>query len=183
MKEDGEFVKKGKNVVVQGVKNGSTKVWEVQKEIEKHLRDGVKPENKVVNYSCDYSKSNKESNQKAKIDLEKFAITLRTRAFVKSKSKCAKFVRIALEAGGANTTGNPEAASDWGPLLIKNGYTEVAQSFDHPQKGDIYIIPRTKVHKWGHIAGYDGTQWISDFKQHSHVIYKDSVSYRYFRIQ
>lgn len=178
MKEDGEFVRKGKKNVVQGIKNGSTKVWEVEQEIKKHLTDGLKNlENK---YSCDYSENNNQ--RKSKIDLNKFADTLRSRAENASKSACAKYVRIALEAAGANTTGHPIAASDWGDTLINIGYKEISADFNHPIKGDIYIINKTKNHKYGHIAGYDGNQWISDFKQRSQVIYRDNVSYRYFRI-
>lgn len=87
-----------------------------------------------------------------------------------------------MEAAGANTTGHPIAASDWGDTLINIGYKEISADFNHPIKGDIYIINKTKKHKYGHIAGYDGNQWISDFKQRSQVIYCDNVIYRYFRI-
>ena len=91
-------------------------------------------------------------------------------------------MRIALEAAGADTTGHPVPASDWGPTLLKIGYKEITAEFNTPQKGDIYIITKTQNHKYGHIAGFDGSQWISDFKQKSQVIYRDKVSYRYFRI-
>ncbi|GAA5562409.1 muramidase family protein [Acinetobacter seifertii] len=182
MKEDGEFKRNGKKIVNQGIKNGSTKVWEVQKEIEKHYNDGMKQENKATDFTCAYEQIS-QSNKKTNLDMDIFAKTLRKRAESKSQGKCAKYVRIALEAAGANTTGHPVPASDWGPTLIKNGYKEVTPAFDHPQKGDIYIITKTASHQYGHIAGYDGTQWISDFRQKSQVIYKDKVNYRYFRIQ
>lgn len=35
---------------------------------------------------------------------------------------------------------------------------------------------------YGHIAGYTGNQWISDFKQKSMVIYKDKVTYHFYRM-
>ncbi|MFV5265387.1 peptidoglycan amidohydrolase family protein [Acinetobacter courvalinii] len=181
MKEDGEYVRKGKEVITQGVKNGSTKVWEVQREIEKHFNNGNKQENKEGNFSCAYEQVKQNSSKT--LDIEIFAKTLRSRAEPASIGKCAKYVRIALEAAGANTTGHPVSASDWGPTLIKNGYKEISEVFNQPIKGDIYIITKTSTHKYGHIAGYDGSQWISDFKQKSQVIYRDKVDYRYFRIQ
>lgn len=182
MKEDGEYERRGKNVINQGIKNGSTKVWEVQREIEKHFNNGMKQENMAVNFTCAYEQVT-SSSKKLILNLDIFASTLRNRAEPRSQGKCAKYVRIALEAAGANTTGHPIAASDWGPTLIKNGYKEIPPNFDNPLKGDIYIITKTVNHQYGHIAGYDGTQWISDFKQKSQVIYKDKVSYRYFRVQ
>ncbi|OEY96744.1 peptidoglycan-binding protein LysM [Acinetobacter proteolyticus] len=181
MKEDGEYVRKGKEVITQGVKNGSTKVWEVQREIEKHFNNGNKQENKAGNFTCAYEQVKQHSSKT--IDIDIFAKTLRSRAEPASIGKCAKYVRIALEAAGANTTGHPVPASDWGPTLIKNGYKEISEVFNQPIKGDIYIITKTSTHKYGHIAGYDGSQWISDFKQKSQVIYRDKVDYRYFRIQ
>lgn len=180
MKEDGEFVIKGKKIIVQGVENGSTKVWEVEKEIKKHLVDGLK--NQENQYICGYSTEKNTANSKnSKLNFDKFAETLRKRSEPESIHKCAKYVRIALEAAGANTSGSPVPASDWGPTLAKNGYKEIPAEFKSPQKGDIYIITKTASHKYGHIAGYDGNQWISDFKQKSHVIYRDKVVYRYFR--
>ena len=47
----------------------------------------------------------------------------------------------------------------------KIGYKEIPEEFNKPQLGDIYIITKTDKHQYGHIAGYDGSQWISDFKQ------------------
>nr|WP_031946445.1 peptidoglycan amidohydrolase family protein [Acinetobacter lactucae] len=142
----------------------------------------MKQENISVNFTCAYEQVT-SSSKKLILNLDIFASTLRNRAEPRSQGKCAKYVRIALEAAGANTTGHPIAASDWGPTLIKNGYKEIPPNFDNPLKGDIYIITKTVNHQYGHIAGYDGTQWISDFKQKSQVIYKDKVSYRYFRVQ
>jgi hypothetical protein len=49
--------------------------------------------------------------------------------------------------------------------------------------GDIYIIHRTKKHVYGHIAGFTGSQWVSDFKQTSYDVYKDkNVTYTYYRL-
>ncbi len=45
------------------------------------------------------------------------------------------------------------------------------------------IIHRTKKHRYGHIAGFTGSQWVSDFRQRSHDVYRDnSVTYQYYRL-
>lgn len=181
MKENDEYKRDGKKVIKQGFKNGSTKVWEVEQEIKKHLTEGIKSQNLEKNYNCAYINHTEIKNTQ-KINLEKFAEILRKRAKEKSQHQCAKYVRIALEAGGGDTSGHPIAASDWGPTLKKIGYKEIPEEFNKPQLGDIYIITKTDKHQYGHIAGYDGSQWISDFKQKGHRIYSDHVNYRYFRM-
>nr|WP_314543256.1 hypothetical protein [uncultured Massilia sp.] len=102
-------------------------------------------------------------------DTEKFAAHLRAHAGRHSQSSCAKFVRRALEAAGADTGSYPNYAKHYGPILLRNGFHAI--SVDNPdefafQKGDIVVMNATKNgHQAGHIAGYDGTQWISDFVQ------------------
>ena len=68
-----------------------------------------------------------------------------------------------------------------GAILSKKiGYKQIDPAFDEPQEGDIYIIHRTRNHVYGHIAGYTGSEWVSDFKQNSYDVYKDdSVTYTY----
>ncbi|MCT6835871.1 MAG: hypothetical protein M3039_18080, partial [Acinetobacter baumannii] len=78
---------------------------------------------------------------------------------------------IALESAGADVENHPIAASDWGDTLKKIGYKEINPAFDEPQEGDIYIIHRTRNHIYGHIAGYTGSEWVSDFKQSSYDVY------------
>lgn len=38
------------------------------------------------------------------------------------------------------------------------------------QKGDIIVYPAVGKHIFGHIAIYDGVQWVSDFKQRNMVV-------------
>jgi hypothetical protein len=103
------------------------------------------------------------------IDVEKFTERLRKNAHAHSQSRCAKYLRVALEAGGAKTSGHPNDAKDWGPTLLKNGIHEVAlekaESYQ-PREGDIVVIqPTSKGNPAGHIQAYDGKKWISDFVQ------------------
>lgn len=103
------------------------------------------------------------------LDKEKFANHLRNNALPRSARKCARYVRLALEAGGGNTKGHPIPAKDWGPTLRRMGFHEL--KIEDPGsykflKGDIVIIqPYPGGRKEGHIAGFDGRQWISDFVQ------------------
>lgn len=103
-------------------------------------------------------------------DTDKFATYLRKHAGSHSRSSCAKFVRRALEAGGADTRAHPTPAKLYGPTLLGNGFPAI--SVDDParfhfQQGDIVVIQPTKHgNPAGHIAGYDGKAWVSDFVQH-----------------
>ncbi|RIV25441.1 hypothetical protein DYU11_09080 [Fibrisoma montanum] len=87
--------------------------------------------------------------------------------------QCAKFTRQAIEAGGLRlerpATGS---AKDYGPSLIKAGFSSLGQYTGVYRKGDIVIIDGFSGKKGkyrgspdGHAAIYDGRQWVSDHKQ------------------
>ncbi|MDD4991454.1 MAG: FG-GAP-like repeat-containing protein [Paludibacter sp.] len=90
-------------------------------------------------------------------------------ALSKSQGQCAKYVRIGLEAGGLNTTGHPLAAKDYNEFLQKRGFVTVDSENYVPAKGDIAVFDsfqgKNTYHAFGHIQMYNGSQWISDFKQ------------------
>ncbi len=99
-------------------------------------------------------------------DKDKFAKALKDNALPPfGQGKCARFVRLALEAAGGNTAGHPISAKDWGPTLLRMGFAEVSAAGYMPQKGDVAVIGATSASVHGHIQGHDGTQWISDFIQ------------------
>ncbi len=107
----------------------------------------------------------------ARIDIEKFVAQLRRDALPPyGLGRCAKFVRLALEHGGAVTAGHPVDAKEWGPTLARNGFHTVAVvnplTFAY-SKGDVAVIQGTSSSASGHIQGFDGTTWISDFVQPS----------------
>ncbi|MFB2539548.1 MULTISPECIES: CHAP domain-containing protein [unclassified Acinetobacter] len=117
------------------------------------------------------------------VDIEQFTAKLERMSLSRSASRCARYVRIALQSAGANIFNNPVAASDWGPTLESVGYRKINPQFDNPQVGDIYIIHRTAKHRYGHIAGYTPSGWISDYRQDTHAVYRDpNVSYSYYRL-
>ena len=106
----------------------------------------------------------------AEFDKETFASTLRENGIVPppfGHGQCAKLVREALEAAGADTTGHPVDAKDWGPTLLNIGFTVVTDTPYSPELGDVVVIepPQADPVQAGHIAGFDGENWISDFVQ------------------
>ncbi len=82
------------------------------------------------------------------------------------QGQCAKYVRKALEAGGADLSKHPYSAKDYGPFLTGQGMQPVPQAGYLPRKGDVVVIQNYRGGDVnGHIALYDGAQWVSDFKQ------------------
>ena len=126
---------------------------------------------------------NSDSDHASVIHLDKFVQTLDSiKAHVSSK-RCARSIRMALQSAGAVFGSHPVAASDWGDTLTKIGYKQIQPEFDNPQEGDIYIIRRTNKHVYGHIAGFSGSEWVSDFKQKSYDVYKETgLKYEYYRL-
>ncbi len=104
-----------------------------------------------------------------RLDTDKFAKHLRKKAETNSKGRCAFYVRLALQAGGARLGDHPTHAKHYGPILRRIGFSEIV--VEQPDtykflKGDIVVIqPHPKGNQSGHIAGFDGTRWISDFVQ------------------
>jgi CHAP domain-containing protein len=94
-----------------------------------------------------------------------FAATLDQNACPASKGQCARYVRLALAAGGINTTGRPNAAGDYGPFLQSKGFMPVSVQGYKPQVGDIAMFGKTDVHPYGHVTGFDAVKWVSDFVQ------------------
>jgi RHS repeat-associated protein len=106
----------------------------------------------------------------------------------KSLGKCARYVRMALEAGGADTRNRPMAAKDYGSLLLRNGFVEISSDNYNPLPGDTVVFsPYPGGNPAGHIQGYTGTSgsgWVSDFKQQrfwANRGYEAANSYKIYR--
>jgi LysM repeat protein len=125
--------------------------------------------------------------QKNPFSINEFVNALNNKALSRSVGKCAKYVRLALEAGAGNTKGHPVAAKKYGPTLNQIGFREVDTNQYTPQKGDVVVFDQhtdaKKTHPYGHIAGYTGTQWVSDFKQRNMNPYRGApnVPYKIYR--
>ena len=99
-------------------------------------------------------------------DTQKFAAALKANALPPfGRGQCAKYVRLALESAGADTTGHPVNAKEYGPTLERIGFQSVTADGYAAQCGDIAVIQSTSDSVPGHIEGFDGTNWVSDFIQ------------------
>src|SRR5688572_5900426 len=98
-------------------------------------------------------------------DVEKAVRHLQANAESGSLGKCARYTREAIEAGGGTLTRHI-SAKNYGSSLTAVGF--VALTFtpkDGYAKGDVAVIQGFDGHPHGHMQMYDGTRWISDFKQ------------------
>ena len=103
-----------------------------------------------------------------------------------SQGQCAKYVREALEAGGADLTVRPLYAKDYGPKLTALGFKSVDAKDYTPQKGDVIVLQPPKDQTAGHIEMFNGTVWVSDFVQRDEIYpgaayRKDQVAYAIYR--
>jgi hypothetical protein len=108
-----------------------------------------------------------------------------------SQHQCAKFVRMAIEAGGVPTTGRPGWAWQYINYLPKIGFKfldKVDRSYIGtkgkytPSPGDIAVYTKggdTSVP--GHICMWTGAAWTSDFKQRSMIVYGNTQQAYIFR--
>ena len=99
----------------------------------------------------------------------------------KSLGKCAAYVRRAVEAGGVkikippSRIGNSASACDYGPSFEAVGFKPVysytgsgptdTAIIPGQKAGDVVVIQPIDGHPHGHIAFFNGTNWVSDFIQ------------------
>lgn len=99
----------------------------------------------------------------------------------RSLGKCAAYVRRAVEAGGVKIKipppriGNSASACDYGPSFESVGFKPVysytgsgptdTAIIPGQQAGDVVVIQPIDGHPHGHIALFNGTNWVSDFIQ------------------
>lgn len=89
-----------------------------------------------------------------------------------AKHQCAKYVRMAIEAGGISTVGRPVSACKYKNFLPSIGFNFIGKitgkvnqaswSKRNARPGDIAVMDHGEH---GHICMWSGTCWISDFKQ------------------
>jgi len=86
----------------------------------------------------------------------------------KSKGMCAYYVRKALIAGGIPAYIKAPACL-YSKILPLYGFKEIPHPSTY-REGDIVIFPSVKNHHHGHIAMWNGKQWVSDFKQEGIIV-------------
>jgi hypothetical protein len=104
----------------------------------------------------------------AEFDVDRALTHLRMWARNASQGHCAKFTRRAIEAGlGGRPMASTQHAKDYGHSLWAVGFQEY-HGFDY-RPGDVVVIQGWQSSRGsnrdGHMAMFDGMQWISDFYQ------------------
>ncbi|MGP1607820.1 MAG: CHAP domain-containing protein [Moraxella sp.] len=83
----------------------------------------------------------------------------------RSTKRCALYVRKALQSAGYKFTPQPSAYQYAHGTLAGAGFTRISSDNYMPQIGDVVVFNLTSKNPHGHIQIYDGTQWVSDFRQ------------------
>lgn len=98
----------------------------------------------------------------------KAAMIATRKAHHSSVERCALYIRRALQGVGYKFT--PQASAymyHTNGVMREMGFDLIATSTVgyKPQIGDVIVYGRTPKHVHGHIQIYNGTQWVSDFRQ------------------
>lgn len=105
-----------------------------------------------------------------------------THAAPHSRVMCAGYVIRAMWSGGCPIGLVPAYA--YNKVLPQMGFEEIPMDEYKPLKGDICVLPKNKKHPFGHIAIYNGSQWVSDFKQKTlcpSKAYRENGGCQFFR--
>ena len=99
-------------------------------------------------------------------NVQKFVAHLEAKGRGSSSGYCARYVMNALVAGGIPNSCRQPSAYMYPNALLKHGFHEISMSTT-PQVGDIVVNNKGYNGKsqHGHIQGFTGSRWISDFKQ------------------
>lgn len=99
-----------------------------------------------------------------------------------SRVMCAGYVIRAMWNGGCPIGLVPAYA--YNTILPQMGFVEISTKNYSPRRGDISVLPQNSHSPFGHIAIYNGNQWISDYKQDSIYpsgAYRSAGKYQIFR--
>ena len=112
-------------------------------------------------------------------DPKKAADYARRNAKQKTTGYCARYVANALQNEGF-TFNRQDSAYKYHTNGILNGMGFKQINGGSPQKGDIYVEDKTSTHPDGHIAIYDGSNWVSDFVQNSDHVHRTGGGTNYY---
>jgi len=126
-----------------------------------------------------------ESEHISAMDIDSAVETLDANSHSISQSLCGRYVRWALEAGGVNTTGHPGIAKLYGTLLTRERFRIILQDQYVARKDDVVVFQNYGNQRFaaGHIQMFNGTRWVSDFRQLNFTPGSsyNGVSYEIFR--
>ena len=95
---------------------------------------------------------------------------------------CARYVRQALQSAGYDFTPNPSAYQyATRGTLAQAGFVKLSNDNYQPQVGDVAVFNRSSKNPHGHIQIYDGSQWVSDFRQSKFSPYSSHNGYSVWR--
>lgn len=139
---------------------------------------------------------NTQALARAKINAENFKNGI-DKKLKYGESKCARYVKKALIAGGASAKNSGiESAKNYDPWLLENNFKVVDNAttvrtggvftISGQQVGDVVVIQAAPHHVHGHMAMFNGTHWVSDFVQergfYPAQIYRDqNIPYALYR--
>jgi beta-N-acetylglucosaminidase len=139
---------------------------------------------------------NTQALARAKINAENFKKGI-DKKLKYGESKCARYVKKALIAGGASAKNSGiESAKNYGPWLLENNFKVVDNvttvssggvfTISDQQAGDVVVIQAAPHHVHGHMAMFNGTHWVSDFIQergfYPAQVYRDqNIAYKLYR--
>lgn len=99
-----------------------------------------------------------------------------------SIGRCALYVRKALQSAGYEFTPQPSAYQyATNGILAQAGFTQINAANYQPQVGDVVVFNRSSRHPHGHIQIFDGTDWVSDFRQPKFSPYSKHNGYTVWR--
>ena len=93
------------------------------------------------------------------------------RAERRSVGMCALYVRKAIIAGGIPLYAGGDAWS-YKYMLPALNFHQVSKESER-EVGDIVVFQPIGGRKFGHIAIWNGKQWVSDFKQRNLIVHSD----------
>lgn len=150
----------------------------------------------MLNKNVAVSVLNTQAQARAKINAENFKNGI-DKKLKYGESKCARYVKKALIAGGASAKNSGiESAKNYGPWLLENNFKVVDNAttvrtggvftISGQQVGDVVVIQAAPHHVHGHMAMFNGTHWVSDFVQergfYPAQIYRDqNIRYTLYR--
>lgn len=102
---------------------------------------------------------------KTGLDIDKAVASINSQPLT-NDGHCLRNVRRALAAGGINLScGTDEYAGQCNGPLGSLGFQSLGGSDSGPQAGDIIVVSPVGKHTIGHIAMWNGSNWVSDFVQ------------------
>lgn len=126
-------------------------------------------------------------------NIQKACEWIHNHAATNSMHACAKYVRMAIEAGGISTNGRPTWAWKYINYLPKIGFRfldKVDNSYSGekgkytPKPGDIAVYTNGgNTNVPGHICMWTGAEWASDFRQRNMIVYQSTSHAYVFRFE